>query len=124
MALRFADMWGTVWVEGTRCRGPGAAAYNTFPSGACLKVTLEISADYFRRIVLTCRSYPMLLAHLVKSPATVPCTLRQQCAADLLGSEPDVIHDHTTLKLRAIFRAELAHASRSGCLDQVARASY
>jgi hypothetical protein len=81
-------------------------------------VCLESAVDFFRRVALPSRSYPMLLAWLVLALWDVYCELRRACVSDLL-SQPAANLDRTTLKFRTLFMKELLDCRQTGCLDKV-----
>ncbi len=67
-----------------------------------VQTTLEIAADYKRRILLPARQYPLSLKWLVYSPSVVDCPYRRSRAADLMDALSFTVNDQSTLKLRNI----------------------
>jgi hypothetical protein len=82
-----------------------------------IQVTLELAADVKRRVIIPARRFPMLLMWLVRSPPDRACDHRRRCASELMTLYPAGIDDVSTLKLRALFRAELQRAADDGLLD-------
>lgn len=81
-------------------------------------LSLELSADFKRRVLLKVRKFPYLLMFLIFSPPADDCALRRKCARDVLDMSIHEVDDDTTMKVRTLFRGELLLAVSDGTLDE------
>ncbi len=90
----------------------------TFWLGLAVKMSLEMSAGFKRRVLMRTRRFPLCSCGLW-SPASCERSHRKACAGNLL-SEPDgALEDDSTLKLRYIFRRSLVFQLRPGVWTMV-----
>ena len=78
---------------------------------------MEFGTDFFWRMVLPTRLYPLVLLWLAASPPDVACPVRQHTAKDVLSKTDEELANETTCKFRFHFEPELLYAAETGFID-------
>ena len=76
-----------------------------------------MATDYYRRVYLTCRSYPLSIMWLIREGPEQKSESRREFVCAFLAATPKEIADMTCLKLRFLWYEELVLASHDGTCD-------
>ena len=76
---------------------------------------MEHAVDFFRRIMIPCRTFSRLVVWLIYKPHNERCEQRRQCAQDLLELFRDGrLADVTTQTFGVVFQEQLADIAYNG----------
>eukprot|EP00969_Alexandrium_andersonii_P249511 11027070-Alexandrium_andersonii.AAC.1 len=82
--------------------------------GRAVQLCLGLAADYYHRLLLPCRTFPLLLFWIVWSRPDAECSERARFATDFMSMSEDSIADDMSRKFRCLFREPLGEAAVSG----------